>query len=83
MAPVRCYPREAFELILTKNLHLTKTDKVVDGERIWKTPDGKSLFISDITEDEALSQSYVIRITEEVARLGVEIDPPPFYPWAL
>lgn len=81
--PVRCYSRKEFEKILTGNLNLKKTDEVVDGERAWETKTGKYLFISDISDSEALPQSYVHKIYQEVLALDQDIEPPDFYPIGL
>jgi len=83
MPAIRCYPRDKFEKILTGNLKLTRTDQTHKGQRKWKTPDGKTIWISDISDDEALSQTYVEKISYEVASLGVDIEPPASYPWGI
>jgi hypothetical protein len=82
MSPIRCFPRQEFEKILT-NAGLVKTEEVYKGERKWKTPNKKTIWISDITDSEALTQSNMKNILAQVAALGIDTGPPPFYSWGI
>ena len=80
---IRCYPRIEFTRILTDTFKLKKTDILVDGERAWETPNGNYIFISDISNSEAITSTYLIKIYNDVLELVGNIEPPPIYPWSL
>ena len=82
MGAIRCFPREKFEELLT-SLGLTKSDEEYRGERKWKTPNGKTIWISDVSDEPALTAGYVGNILTEANDLDGSIKPPPEYGWGL
>lgn len=65
------------------DIGLERSDEEYKGERKWKTPNGKTIWISDISENEALTVGYVGNILAEVQDLDDSVQPPPGYPWGL